>query len=218
MDADESAACSRFAIPARATLPMLVPAVRVRVSTTRTRARLRSVFRRSETAIVTTASGVPVVVPRVPPPSLILSVDEPGPIGSVAEFARRSCPGSTTTVGGCSGTPSSASAEKAAARKLIARAPPAQSRRTRASPADARASSRCQTGQAYFVFVRSSQRRTQPSRSRPPRARKSPLRASRRTSAGRPNRAAYAPSRFASWIPSRIASSRSDGTGAGRPG
>src|SRR3954454_4778511 len=41
-----------------------------------------------------TASGVCVTTPRVPPPSLILRRDEPGPIGSVARFARASWPGS----------------------------------------------------------------------------------------------------------------------------
>src|SRR4051812_11140252 len=34
--------------------------------------------------------------PGAPPPSLILRRREPGPIGSVAKFARRSWPGSTT--------------------------------------------------------------------------------------------------------------------------
>src|SRR3954469_14312160 len=35
-----------------------------------------------------------VTTPLVPPPSLILRRDEPGPIGSVARFARASWPGS----------------------------------------------------------------------------------------------------------------------------
>jgi hypothetical protein len=87
------AACARFAIRARATLPMLVPAVRVRVITTRRPARSSSARSFSETASTTCGS------PAVPPPSLIFRSAEPGPIGSVPGFARRSCPGSTTTTG-----------------------------------------------------------------------------------------------------------------------
>jgi hypothetical protein len=114
----KSAACARFAISARATLPMLVPAVRVRVITTWIPAPRRSVRSRRETAIVTTDSGVPVVVPRVPPPSLIFRVAEPGPIGSVAVFRERSWPGSTTTVGG------GAAASAAAARRTAGASTP----------------------------------------------------------------------------------------------
>src|SRR5215208_914746 len=44
----------------------------------------------------TTLSGVPVATPRVPPPSLILRVPDPGPMGSVSGFGRASCPGSIT--------------------------------------------------------------------------------------------------------------------------
>ena len=45
------------------------------------------------------ASVRPETTPRVPPPSLILRVLEPGPIGSVSEFPRWSWPASITTTG-----------------------------------------------------------------------------------------------------------------------
>ena len=80
-----SAAPARFAIRARAMLPMLVPAVRLRVITTRTPARSSNARTRSEIARFSSASVVPETTPRVPPPSLIFSVVEPGPIGSVCE-------------------------------------------------------------------------------------------------------------------------------------
>ena len=95
----KSAACARFAIRARATLPMLSPAVRARVITTRTPARRRSVRNLSDTASVRSGSRIPVTTPCVPPPSKIFRVDDPGPFGSVRRFASRSCPGSTTTTG-----------------------------------------------------------------------------------------------------------------------
>ena len=82
---------------ARAMLPMLVAAVRVRVITTVTPARRRRARSRSETSSTSSASRIPVTTPRVPPPSLIFGVADPGPIGSVSAFARRSWPGSITT-------------------------------------------------------------------------------------------------------------------------
>ena len=88
-----------FAIRARAMFPMLGPEVLVRVITTRTPAARRRRRSRSETSSVRSGSLIPVTTPCVPPPSLIFRVVEPGPIGSVARFARASCPGSITTTG-----------------------------------------------------------------------------------------------------------------------
>ena len=93
----KSAASARFAIRARAMFPMLVAAVRVRVMTTVTPARSSSARSRSPTRRLSSASRRPLTTPLVPPPSLIFRVDEPGPIGSVSAFARRSWPGSMTT-------------------------------------------------------------------------------------------------------------------------
>src|SRR3954471_2447406 len=62
----------------------------------------------------TTLSGVPVATPRVPPPSLILRCAEPGPIGSVARFARASCPGSIAMRLQRAGLPPAAGARAAA--------------------------------------------------------------------------------------------------------
>src|SRR5881397_2074035 len=88
-----------LAILARAMFPMLVPAVAVRVMTTRIPAPSSKARRRRATARLRSASGMPVTTPLVPPPSRILCVDEPGPIGSVFRLTRRSWPGSSTTVG-----------------------------------------------------------------------------------------------------------------------
>ena len=82
----KAAACSRLANWARATFPIETWLVVVRVIATRIPAPLSSAARRFETARLTTASGVCVTTPLVPPPSLIFRVLEPGPIGSVAEL------------------------------------------------------------------------------------------------------------------------------------
>ncbi len=89
----KSAAPARFAIRARAMFPMLVPAVLVRVITTRMPARSSRGRSRAATRMFSSASVNPDTTPCVPPPSLILRVDEPGPIGSVSAFPRRSWPG-----------------------------------------------------------------------------------------------------------------------------
>lgn len=83
----KSAAPARFAIRARATFPMLFPAVVVLVITTSTPARRRSALSRRETSSTRSASRIPVAAPVVPPPSFGFLVREPGPIGSVSAFA-----------------------------------------------------------------------------------------------------------------------------------
>ena len=90
----------RLAIRARAMFPMLVPAVLVLVMTTRTPACSSRGRSRSATRRFSSASLSPDTTPWVPPPSLILRVADPGPIGSVAGLARRSWPGSRTTTWG----------------------------------------------------------------------------------------------------------------------
>ena len=74
-----SRAPARFAIRARAMFPMLAPAFLVRVITTRTPARSSSGRSRSATRRFSSASVSPETTPRVPPPSLIFRVEEPGP-------------------------------------------------------------------------------------------------------------------------------------------
>src|SRR5436190_7394734 len=114
------AACARFAIFARAMLPLLRQHVRWRVMMTCRPSARSSVRRRFAMRRTTAASDWPVTTPWVPPPSLIFMTDDPGPIGSVARFGYRLWPGSSTIVT-CADAAGAAAASAAAAATTAAR-------------------------------------------------------------------------------------------------
>src|SRR6476659_9156837 len=82
----KSAACARLAIRALSRLPFETQHVLCRVMITCSPSARSSVRSRNAIRSTTDASDCPVTTPCVPPPSLILSCEEPGPIGSKARF------------------------------------------------------------------------------------------------------------------------------------